>query len=111
MQVFHVGLNLEGSFPMGYPLQNFVVDCFLHGNPLNCLQGSFLRLYLNNFFIKFNYLGLIVGDLLVEDFRLKKTLPLLVFKLVELSFTGLTRVPFKLCLTEFRLNLRLSILS
>lgn len=96
---------------MRYSPQDLIIDCLLPRNSLNRIQRSFLRFYLNNLFIKFNNLGLVVEDPIFEGFPLMKTLLLLMFEFVEFLFTSLTGVPFDLCLIKIRFNLKVIILS
>lgn len=70
-----------------------------------------MRFHFSNLFMEFSDLSLVIRDFLIEGFPLTKTLFLLVFELVEFPLTSLTRIPFDLRLIEFRVYLKIIILS
>lgn len=96
---------------MRYPSHDLTVDHLLLRDPLNRLQRSLLRFHFGNLFMKLRNLGLVIRDLLIEDFLLSETFFLLVFELIKLPFTSLTGISFDLCLVEFRVYLEVNIVS
>lgn len=92
-------------------LQNFEVDNFLGRKLFSCLQGSLLCFHLSNFSIKFDYLCLIVWNLLVEGLLLTEAFLFLGFKFTKLLLACFAKVPLKPHLVKLRHDLKVCVLT